>query len=62
MPATGVQAGGGDPLGVRRVGGHHHVGQLQTVEQDRHLGRLAALGCDVDLGQHDTGVVVERRQ
>ena len=45
---------------MHRVGGHDHVDQVHSIEQDRQPRRFAGLGTDIDLGEHNTVVVVER--
>jgi hypothetical protein len=52
-------------LGVQRVCGDHHVGQVdagQGVEQRCERGDLVGLALNLDLPEHDAGALVDHRE
>jgi hypothetical protein len=56
----GHQELGGLAVGLERVGGDHHAGQLQVGQQRLEPGNLARCAVDLALGEHRTGGVVHR--
>jgi hypothetical protein len=51
--AVGRDVRGGGVAGVRRVSGHHHTAQVNTMQQRPHLGDLVGAGGNPVLGDHD---------
>jgi len=56
----GHQELGGGGVGLERVGGDHHAGQLQAFQQRGEGGDLLGRAADLLLGQHRAGGVVHR--
>ena len=59
---AGDQELGGLVVGVERVGGDHHAGQVQGRQQRGEGGDLLGRAADLALGQHRAAGVVHRRQ
>ncbi len=60
--APNPQVGDVLALGVQRIGGDHHTGQIdagQGVEQRRERGDLVRLALDVDLAEHGPGLLID---
>jgi hypothetical protein len=55
-----VQVVGVAALGVQRIRGDQHVGQIQPIEQPWDHRDLAALARDLALGQHRSAGQVEQ--
>jgi hypothetical protein len=49
-------------VGVQRIGGDHHTGQVQAGQQRPQPGNLARRAIDLPLGQHGPGGLVQRGQ
>jgi len=49
-------------VGLQRVGGHYHTGQVEPIQQRGERGDLLGRAGDLALGQHLAGGVVHRRQ
>lgn len=54
------QVGGGGVLGVRGVPGHHHTGQVHTVQQRRNLRDLVGSLSDPHVRDHDRLLMGQR--
>jgi hypothetical protein len=59
---AGDQELGGVGVGLERVGGHHHAGQVQGRQQGLEGGDLLGCAADLGLGQHRTDGVVHAGQ
>jgi hypothetical protein len=53
---------GGLGVGLQRVGGDHHVGEVEPVQQRAEGAHLLGCAADLALGQHRTAGVIHRRQ
>jgi hypothetical protein len=62
VPAAVVQVLGVCALGVQRVRGEQHIGQVETVQQRGERGDFVGLALDLGLAQHCPGCGVERGQ
>jgi hypothetical protein len=49
-------------VGLQRVGGDHHPGQVQGLKQRGERGHLLGRAADLGLGQHRAACVVHRCQ
>jgi hypothetical protein len=49
-------------VGLERVGGDHHTGQVQALQQRLEAGHLAGGAIDLGLGQHPGGGVLHGGQ
>jgi hypothetical protein len=58
----GDQEVGGVGVGLQRVGGDHHAGQVQGSQQRLERGHLLGRAAELALGQHRAAGVVHRRQ
>jgi hypothetical protein len=60
--ANGVPAGHSITVGLERISGDHHPGQLQIGQQRLEGGHLAGGAVDLALGQHRTSGMLHHRQ
>jgi hypothetical protein len=61
-PLAGHQVFGGVGVGVQRVGGDHHTGQVQVGQQRPEPGNLARRAVHLPLGKDGADGVIHRRE